>query len=165
MTSTCRNLRAISDPIAQQPHVAPWARRRSQKDDNALLDSLPRVLLRIVQLLLQELYLAQQALVGLLTALALVLRRFELIELALRFLEVRVEHAQLVLERGDLLVALEERELELLVLGLSLLGARNGGVGLAAELLESLRVQGQDRNGRRSWTCRLLTARMRSVMV
>ena len=70
-----------------------------------------------------------------------------------------------MLERGDLLVALEERELELLVLSLSLLGARNGGVGLAAELLESLRVQGQDRNGRRSWTCRLLTARMRSVMV
>ena len=70
-----------------------------------------------------------------------------------------------MLERGDLLVALEERELELLVLGLSLLGARNGGVGLAAELLESLRVQGQDRDGRRLWTCRLLTARMRSVMV
>lgn len=70
-----------------------------------------------------------------------------------------------MLERGDLLVALEERELELLVLGLSLLGARNGGVGLAAELLESLRVQGQDRDGRRLWTWGLLTARMRSVML
>ena len=70
-----------------------------------------------------------------------------------------------MLERGDLLVALEERELELLVLGLSLLGARNGGVGLAAELLESLRVQGQDRGGCSLWRCRLLTARMRSVMV
>ena len=70
-----------------------------------------------------------------------------------------------MLERGDLLIALEESELELLVLGLSLLGARDGGVGLAAELLESLRVQGQDRGGCILWRCRLLTARMRSVMV
>jgi hypothetical protein len=57
----------------------------------------------------------------------------------LRLLEVRLGHAQLVRERGDVVVALEERLLVRLVLRLGGLGARVRGVRLGAQRREFLR--------------------------
>ena len=104
----------------------------------ALLHRVLEVLVRGVELLFEELDLALEALADRLALVALLLRGLRVGELRLRLLEIGVHHGQLVLERRDLLLLLEQLLLVLLVLGLCLLGAGDGVVCLLAEGLEAL---------------------------
>lgn len=103
-----------------------------------LVHGVLQVLVRRVELLLEQLDLPLEALVRGPALLPVLLRALEIGELLLGLLEVAVEHGDLVLERGDLLVLLEQRLLVLLVLGLGLLCARDCVVCLSAEGLKTL---------------------------
>lgn len=106
--------------------------------DDALLDGLLCVLLGGVELLLEQLDLAVKTLVGGPAGVAVREQGLVLCELGLCLLEVCVEDGELVLEREDLLVLLEDLLLELLVLCLCVLCARDGVVGLLPQLGETL---------------------------
>lgn len=103
-----------------------------------LVHGVLQVLVRRVELLLEQLDLPLEALVRGPALLPVLLRALEIGQLLLGLLEVAVEHGDLVLERGDLLVLLEQRLLVLLVLGLGLLCARDCVVRLSAEGLKTL---------------------------
>lgn len=105
---------------------------------NALLDGLLHVLLSSIELLLQELDFALETLVRSLRLLALLLMELSLGELAFCLLEIGVENRELVLERGDLLVLLEEELLILLVLRFSILSTLNSVVGFKTKGREFL---------------------------
>lgn len=105
---------------------------------NALLDGLLHVLLSSIELLLQELNFALETLVCSLRLLTLLLMELSLGELAFCLLEIGVENRELVLERGDLLVLLEEELLVLLVLRFSILSTLHSVVGFKTKGREFL---------------------------
>jgi hypothetical protein len=105
---------------------------------DGLLDGVLDVLLGRVELLLEQLDLALEAVGGGARGLALARGLLELRVLALGLLQVGLQHTQLVVERGDVLVALEHDLLVFLVLGLGRLGALVRSVGLGAQRREFL---------------------------
>ena len=66
--------------------------------------------------------------------------RLVLVQLSLELVEVTFGHAQLVLQRSDLLVFGKQLLLELLVLGCELIGTLACCVGLYTERVEFLRL-------------------------
>jgi hypothetical protein len=88
-------------------------------DGDALLGRLAQVLLRLVQLLLEQLHFAREVLPRRAVRVALVRCRLEFSDFALGFVKLLLGEGELVLERSELLVALEEGLVELR-------GRRNG---------------------------------------
>lgn len=115
-------------------------RANKESEGDALLDGLLERALGLVELLLEQLHLAREALVPALVDLGLLAAGLCVGELGLDLLELGLEQRDLVRERRDLLVLGQDLLLVLLVLGLGLLGAGNGRVGLDAERVEFLAV-------------------------
>lgn len=91
--------------------------------EGALVGGIAEVLLGRVELALEQGDLAVQVLVGGPVRLLLPGGRLGLGQLGLGLFEVGFEHADLVLERGDLLVLDQDFVRKLLVLGFGLVGA------------------------------------------
>jgi len=101
LTSTCRSL-----PLAPRHLMQVW-------DGDALLGRLAQVLLRLVQLLLEQLHFTREVLPRRAVRVALVRGRLEVSDLALGLVELLLGERELVLQRAELLVALEQGLVEL----------------------------------------------------
>lgn len=105
---------------------------------DALVGCLSKVLLGIIELLLEQADLPSQGLVRVLRRRALLLRRLVLLQAPLELLELALGNRQPVRERGDLLVLLQDLLLVLLYLRVRLLGPRGVVVGFDTECSEAL---------------------------
>lgn len=134
MTSTWRNLRHNT---CISPNPTPTG--RSGRDlRHALLDSLFHVLLRRIELLLEQLDLAIEAVRIRAGRVGIARCGLELGDLALGLLEVSLKYGYLAVQTGDFVVPLEEELLELLDFGLRDIAALGRSVGFDTEGLEFL---------------------------
>ena len=91
--------------------LATWAATRYVRNIGtryALFSRLPQVLLRLVELLLEQLHLARQVFARGPVRVPFLGRRLELLDLALELVVLALGERELVLQRRDLLVSLEQ---------------------------------------------------------
>lgn len=110
-----------------------WQGKRRGERGGVLFDRVLQVLLRRIQLVLQQLNFSVQILVRPLVGLALLPEPFRLGELCLRLFELVLQQRDLSGERGDLLVLGQDLLLVLFVLGLGQFGTLQAGVGFGSE--------------------------------